>query len=354
MKTLYVVSNQDFGGKTSLIIGLGKYLQGKGYTVGYIKPFGAYRREVNERMSGRDVQFVRQELGLHEPPEDLIPVVLTPERFQDAIARADLNVFEQRVEMAWQRVGQDKDVLLIEGGRYPLEGASFNLASHQVAGRVDAAVLGVVRYENSFSVDAALGLRRLYGERLIGVVLNAVHRQYMRFVQDTVRPFLEANGLPVLAVLPQERMLLALSVQELVEHLDGQVVCCPDRTDALVEYLMVGAMTPDNAITYFRNRPNKAVITGGDRHDLQLVALETSTRCLILTGGQQPGEVVIARAQEVNVPLVVVKTDTLTAVQTIEQIWGKTSLHESSKAARIGVILQERFDFERFCGMMEL
>ncbi len=353
MKTLYVVSDDEFGGKTSLSVGLGKYLQQQGYTVGYIKPFGSYV-QVDERTAGRDAEFVRQELELPESLADLIPVVLTPGQFQEAVAHADLGAFEARFTAALQRVQAGKDVLLVEGGRWPLEGISFNLSSCQLAERINAAVLGVVKYENSMSLDAALGLRKLYGERLLGVVLNAVHRQYMRFVQETARPFLEANGLPVFAVLPQERMLLAISVQELVDHLKGEIVCCPDKTDALVEYLMIGAMTADHAISYFRNRPNKAVITGGDRHDLQLIALETSTRCLILTGNQQPGEVVIARAQEVNVPLIVVEPDTLTTVQTIEQIWGRTSLHEPAKLARIMTILQERFDLTRFCGMMGL
>jgi len=115
---------------------------------------------------------------------------------------------------------------------------------------------------------------------------------------------------------------------------------------------MVGAMTASSAITYFRRRPNKAVITGGDRHDVQLAALETSTRCLILTGNQQPSAVVVERAKQVGVPIIVVEPDTLTTVQSLEQIFGKTSLHQSKKVARFFNILQERFDFTRFYDMI--
>lgn len=49
----------------------------------------------------------------------------------------------------------------------------------------------------------------------------------------------------------------------------------------MVEHLMIGAMDVDSALTYFRRKPNKAVITGGDRPDIQLAALETSTKCTI-------------------------------------------------------------------------
>ncbi len=354
MKALYVTSTLDFGGKTSLIVGLGRQLQRSGQKVGYIKPLSTRPRDVDGQLIDRDVAFLQQELGLQDAAGDMAPITLNAAQVETAIKHDGLGAFESQFKAAYQRVSQGKDILLVEGGRQPLEGALFNLASHQVAERIDAQVLAVVKYEDCMSVDAALGLRGVYGERILGVVLNAVPRMYMRFVQETAQPFLESVGLPVLAVMPQERLLLAASAQELIAHLDGQVMCCADATGELVEYLMVGAMSAGSAITYFRKRPNKAVITGGDRQDVQLAALETSTRCLILTGGQPPSQVVIARAQEVNVPVVVVEADTLTTVQSMEQIMGKTSLHEPQKAARFGNILQERFDFGRFYGMMSL
>ena len=86
--------------------------------------------------------------------------------------------------------------------------------------------------------------------------------------------------------------------------------------------------------------------------DVQLAALETSTRCLILTGGYEPSAVVLARATEVGVPVVVVEADTLTTVQSVEQIFGKTSLHQAKKVSRFFNILQERFDIERFYNLI--
>jgi len=45
---------------------------------------------------------------------------------------------------------------------------------------------------------------------------------------------------------------------------------------------MVGAMGQEQALNFLEVKANKAVITGGDRADVQLAALETSTKCLIL------------------------------------------------------------------------
>jgi BioD-like phosphotransacetylase family protein len=261
---------------------------------------------------------------------------------------------ETRLLTARERVAAGKDVLLLEGGDHPLEGAMLNLSSPQVAALFDARVLVVVRYNDRLCIDRAAGMRAIYGDRLLGLVLNAVPRRQMRFVQRSAVPLLEARGMPVFAVLPEERLLSSISVEEMIARLHGEVVCCEDQLDGLIEYLMVGAMTAGSALTYFRRRPNKAVITGGDRHDLQLAALETSTRCLILTGGQQPSTVVLNRAREVGVPIIVVEPDTLTTVRQVEAIFGRTFMRQSRKSAHLCMIIEERFDFARLYDALAL
>jgi len=81
----------------------------------------------------------------------------------------------------------------------------------------------------------------------------------------------------------------------------GKVVCGEAALDEFVERFSVGAMDTGAALGYFQRLPNKAVITGGNRADIQLAALETSTRCLVLTGDQMPNQIIIARAREAGV-----------------------------------------------------
>ncbi len=353
MKTIYVTSAEDLGGKTSLIIGLGQHLQRSGNLIGYIKPLNTRAQIVEEQLIDRDTGFVRQMLGLIDPLSDMSPLALTPHIIEQEM-RSPQTGLSTQIDAAYRRLIRDQDVMWVEGGRHPFEGATLGLAAGHLIAMWDAQVLGVIRYTDHLFVDQAMALQSLFGQRLLGLVINAVPRACIPLVQQIAQPFLEQRGLPVLAVLPQERLLLSVSVQEVVEHLGGQVICCAGQMAELVEYLMVGAMTASSALTYFRSRPNKAVITGGDRHDVQLAALETSTRCLILTGQQQPSDVVISRAEQVGVPIIVVEPDTLTTVQSLEQIFGKTSLRQPRKAAHLCAMLQERFDFERFYGMIGL
>jgi BioD-like phosphotransacetylase family protein len=110
--------------------------------------------------------------------------------------------------------------------------------------------------------------------------------------------------------------------------------------------MMVGAMSVDSALTYFRRKPNKAVITGGDRPDIQLAALETSTRCLILTGNLRPSPLILGRAEEAGVPIILTRYDTMRAVETIETFFGKTRFHQEKKVDSFESLLIEHMDIE--------
>ena len=117
--------------------------------------------------------------------------------------------------------------------------------------------------------------------------------------------------------------------------------------DELVEDFSVGAMNVESALRHFQHVHNKAVVTGGDRADIQLAALETSTRCLILTGGLHPDARILARAQEASVPIILTQEDTLTTIERIERMSGKMRVREPQKIQRAMELGQEHVDFKR-------
>jgi BioD-like phosphotransacetylase family protein len=165
------------------------------------------------------------------------------------------------------------------------------------------------------------------------------------YIERRVTPFLTNNGLNVLGVLPNDPILMSASIRELAETLNGEVLCCKHRLDDLVERFSVGAMNVEGALKYFRKVRSKAVITGGDRPDIQLAALETDTRCLILTGNLYPNDIIIARAEERDVPIMVVPRDTLTIVQQVEDIMIRLRIRDKRKIDRAIQLVDEKLDF---------
>jgi BioD-like phosphotransacetylase family protein len=285
----------------------------------------------------------------------MVPVGIGPRTVEAILTGESQTDFAAKLMAAFQRVRAGRDVVVLEGGANLREGYLVGLPTPDVAQMLGASALVVVKYNDDLQIlDDALTARKRLGDTLVGVVLNAIPRQRMPFVQETVKPGLEARGVPVLAVLPRERLLLSVSVGDLRDFLSGKVLCCPEKMDELVEHLMVGAMSVDSALSYFRRKPNKAVITGGDRPDIQLAALETSTKCVILTGNLQPSPIILGRAEEVGVPMILVRQDTLTAVEVIERFFGKTRFHLEKKVRRFEEMLEDRFGFERLYQALEL
>lgn len=354
MATLYITSTETFSGKSALCVGIAKRLQRDGYAIGYMKPVSSGER-LAAGLVDEDADFFKQTFELPDSLDDMVPIGLGPRAVEALLEGKDPVEFGGRLSAAYERIAEGRDIVLLEGGANLREGYLIGLPTPKVAQMLGASALVVVKFNDDLQVlDDALTARARLGDTLIGVILNAIPRQRMPFVQEMVKPALEARGVPVLAVLPKERLLLSVSVGDLVEFLSGKVLCCSDKMEELVEHLMVGAMSVDSALSYFRRKPNKAVITGGDRPDIQLAALETSTKCVILTGNLPPSPIILGRAEEVGVPMILVRQDTLTAVEVIERFFGKTRFHLEKKVQRFEEMLEDRFDYEHLYAALEL
>ncbi|HEY9706771.1 MAG TPA: phosphotransacetylase family protein, partial [Oculatellaceae cyanobacterium] len=169
-----------------------------------------------------------------------------------------------------------------------------------------------------------------------------------------VRPFLERQGIPVLGMLPRSELLRSVSVRELVHQLQAEVLCRSDRLDLMVESLTIGAMNVNSALKYFRKGHNMAVVTGGDRSDIQMAALETSTQCLILTGQIPPQPFILGRAEELEIPILSVDLDTLSTVEIIDHAFGQVRLHEPIKVECIRQMMSKHFDIEQLMSQLGL
>ena len=158
---------------------------------------------------------------------------------------------------------------------------------------------------------------------LLGVVINMVTRYKHDYVQSQIAPPLESQGIKTLAVIPEDRTLLAPTVSQIASHLAGEfVVGDPDRDD-LIERVLIGGNILDWGETYFGRHENKAVIVRGDRPDIQMAALNTSTACLVLTGGHDLNQYIQLQADSQDVPVLVLESDTLTAARAFEELSGQ-------------------------------
>jgi BioD-like phosphotransacetylase family protein len=350
MKTLYIPSLQSFSGKTAVCLALGRRLQRDGYRVGYFKPLSTQMWEpIPGQTPDEDADFVRRTLGLEEPTEALVGVRLTPSLLRDTLCGCLGRDLMAEVRAAYERVAAERDVVLVEGGASLREGVGIGLGPAEVADALDAAVLAVVPFHNEMNlVDDCVVAQLRLGPRLLSVLVNSVPKESWDFVQSVARPCLEGRGIRVLGVIPREERLRAISVGELAQVLGAEFLTQPEQRDVLIENFVVGAMGVDQALPRIRRIPSpKAVITGGDRADIQWAALETTVACLILTGHLRPQPEVLRRAEELGVPILLARQNTMETVEAIERVFGKTRLGQPEKLARFEALMAEHFDFAR-------
>lgn len=343
MVTLYIISTTPYAGKSALCVALGRRFRADGHNIGYMRPVTTTIARIKEQMVDEEAELMRQNLKLTEPADTIWPVCLDPHTVE-AILRGEQGDYRKLVTDAFAKISAGKDIMLLEGGSTLTEGSMIGLSCQDISKLLQCKSLVVAKYDSELTIDNLLTAKQWLGGSLIGVVLDAVERSRLDFVQGVVVPFLNRHACPVFAVLPMERIFTSVTVAQLNEALQGEVICRPDLTNELVENLMIGAMSVDASLAYFRRKLNKAVITGGDRPDIQLTALETSTKCLILTGNFYPNPLIINRAEEAGVPILLVKHDTMTAVQLCEQAFQKIRFHQERKIDRFEKVLAERLD----------
>ncbi|WP_439341656.1 phosphotransacetylase family protein [Vacuolonema iberomarrocanum] len=344
VKHLLIGSTEAYSGKSAVILGIAHQLQQRGIGISYGKPVGTCPSEQGDCLD-EDVQFITQMLQL--PAEHVSPTLLslTPQVVQGRLTQQDTT--DYRVRLQEESIIQGVDLSILEGPGDLHEGRLFSLSLLQMAEALDASVALVSRFSPILLIDALLSAKQQLGDRLIGAVINDVPQDQMHQVESAIRPFLEASDIPVLATLPHSEVLRSVSVAELVHQLQAEVLCCGDRTDLLVESLKIGAMNVNSALKYFRKAHNMAVVTGGDRTDLQLAALETSTHCLILTGHIPPQKSILSRAEELEIPILAVDLDTISTVEIIEQAFGKVRLQEPVKAENMRQLIAQMCDSDR-------
>lgn len=352
MVHLYIASMTGFSGKSLITLGLGLMLKEKGYRVGYIKPFGKIPHKVGDTLIDADAEFMMKALEIQDPPELVSPFVVTCEA-QDSLLKGRASDKFELIKKALQSLA-NKDIVLVGGAADLFEGSVFGINGLRIINYLNAKTLVVSPWSGDSSVDAIAGARELIGDNFIGAVINKVPQNAHDHVVKSVVPYLEKQGIHIFASLHKDILLDSITVRQLNDILNGKILCCEDGTDDFIENFSIGAMDVDSALKYFRRTPNKAVITGAHRADIQLAALETSTKCIVLTGGMYTNEVILDKAKITGVPIISVHEDTFSTVEKIEAVLGKIRIREQKKVLKTKEIVEKEFDFKRFLKEIKL
>lgn len=348
-KHLLIGSLAAHSGKSAAVLGLGPQVLSRGVAFAYGKPLSMNLGTAALSGIDLDVQFIVSALGL--TPQQIVPSVLTVNG-ADVQKRLQTDRSGFTVPPVASSLDSNHDLVLLEGPSNLAEGQLFGFSLLQQAEQLEASVLLVARCQSLAVVDELLLAQIHLGDRLCGVILNDIPEKLSQSVVDFVVPFLAQRNIPVFGQIPSHPLLRSISVREMVHQLKAEVLCCPDRLNLMVEQLSIGAMNVNSALRYFNRAHNMAVVTGGDRTDIQLAALESSTNCLILTGHFSPNSIVINRAEDLEVPVLSVDLDTLTTVELVDKAFSEARFSETIKVDCIQQLFKTHVDTDRLLNQL--
>lgn len=344
MVGIYVGATSGYSGKNMIAMGIGLKLQKEGYRVGYMKPVGALPQEKNGVLGDADAFFVQDILGLAENPALVTPVVVDQD-FKMKAFTGKCDDLMPRIKAAYEELGKDKDVMIVAGSGSMYSGKYCGLDGVSVVKALGIKAIVIDRFVKELNYDYLLSMKERLGDQLLGVLLNDIPPSFKEELDTLLHPFLESKGIKVLGKIPSDPLMGAIKVADLADRLGGRIITAQDKSERVVENFLIGTMQVENFMTHFRKSKKSAIIVGGDRSDVQLVALEGQCQCLVLTGNLYPNDIIMTRAEVLEVPIVVVRDDTFTVAKKMEAILSRHKLRDVIKIQHGSQLVSSIIDF---------
>ncbi len=352
---IFIAATRQNDGKTTTSLGLIAALQQYFPRIGYIKPVGQRFVEIEEQKIDEDTVLMDSVYSMNCPLVDMSPIAVEPDFTRKYLQSANNEALVKRIKKAFDRVAWEKDFVLCEGSGHAGVGSVFDLSNAQVARTLEAKVIIVTQGGIGKPIDEVALNQALFekeGVEIIGVILNKVLGSKVDYVADFARRGLKRKGLELLGVIPHQRVLSCPTVDLVREELNAELLNEPPNLRRLVTDVVVGAMSAQNAVKYFRH--DALLITPGDREDIILAvrdSLDTQTddkmAGLVLTGNLRPNASLLKMIRTMSIPVLLAAQDSYEVAAKVHDLTVKTRPSDAEKISLIRNIIATSVNVKR-------
>ncbi|MBN2157400.1 MAG: phosphotransacetylase family protein [Candidatus Lokiarchaeota archaeon] len=324
-KSIYIMSTASASGKTAVSIGLFLVFKEDGMNSGYFKPIGDPFSDVKVTKADKDVNVIHRMLDRKYSREEICPIFISPTAFLDEIPFDKVKGVQELIKDAFEEMASKTDILFIEGNHDYTQFHSLGLDDPQLAKLLESPVVLVSMCKDDSDLDKIImALEEINRNELDlkGIILTNMTDLQLTKIKEKYEQIFQRRNVPLLGVIPQSKLLSSPTVGEVLEATGGKLLTEEINVvkDNRVERFIIGAMQCNDAITYMRKSQNLGVITGGDRSDIILTAIELGVSLIVLTGNLQPEVQALAKAEEEGIPIILVSTDTYTTAMNIQNV----------------------------------
>ena len=341
MNTLIVASLRSSTGKTNFIVGLTEALQKK---VGYMKPFGDRLLYSKKRLWDYDAALMTGLYAMKEHPDDMS---LGFDHSKLRFMYNEESIKAKVLELA-ETISVGRDLLIVEAGKSISYGTSVHLDALSLARYLNGKVLFVISGDDDTILDDIMFVKRSVDMKEIqvaGIIVNKVHN--VDDFKETYLPEIKQTGLNVLGVLPHQSELTYFSLRYLSDKLFAKVLTAEANLGRRVKNIFIGAMSGNVAVQKpLFKKEDKLIITGGDRSDMILAALNHNATGIILTNNILPPSNIIAKAEESGTPMLLVTPDTFQVARQIDRMEPLLTKEASDKVELLKNMVKANVDID--------
>lgn len=358
---IFVAGTRMNDGKTTTCLGLFAALQQKYPKVGFIKPVGQRFVEIDGQLIDEDSVLLEKTYKVETPISSMSPIAIDStftKRYLDDPEQMGAEL-THKVCNAFDRASWEKNFTLIEGSGHAGVGSVFGMSNARVAKLLGAKAIIVSRGGIGQPIDEIALNKALFdqeGVEVVGAIINKVQIDKMEMIRSYTSRALQRLGIPLLGLLPSEKVLASPNLEQIRERIGGSQLNQVDEIrPRRFNHIVIGAMTATSFLDTVS--PDTLLITPGDREDIVLAALSHETHnttgsisCIILTRGIQPSSQLLERIMTSRIPFITVATDSYTVASRIHSMTVKTQPGDDDKIPLIKKIIQENIDLNQIVG----
>jgi BioD-like phosphotransacetylase family protein len=352
---IFIAATRQNDGKTTVSLGLIAALQQHYPRVGYIKPVGQRFVEIAEQKIDEDILLMDSVYSLNCPLVDMSPIAVEPDFTRKYLQSSNNDALVKTIQKAFDRVAWEKDFVLCEGTGHAGVGSVFDLSNAQVAKILGAKVIIVTQGGIGKPIDEVALNQALFekeGVEIIGVIINKVIGTKLDYVSDFARRGFKRKGLELLGVLPHEGLLPKPSLELIRDELKAELLNSQAGLHNLVDDVVVGAMSAQNAMSHFRG--GALLITPGDREDIVMAAwtvlaarTEQQMAGIVLTGNLRPKEAVLNIIGAMPTPVLLAGQDSYEVASIVHDLTVKTRPADAQKISIIRDLVAKNVNLKR-------
>ncbi len=318
-----------------------------GLRVGFVKPFGTDPVFIDGRWVDHDAHLLKQSLQLKESLETLCPYLVSDETWR---SRGNDEIMAG-VKSLVTELSESKDLVIIMGSKHIFfDDAACPIPDISFIPELNADLLLIHRYRKiSRTVYSLLSVSSLVGSKMRGIILNRIPPEEIEQINSGLVPTLRQKGIPILSALPEDPVLSFRSIQEVSEVLDGVILWGGGDLEKPVGAMTVGSADLPGELLVFKRAYNKIILLQAsfDESKTETSPGPRPVAGILLTGGRQPPSQLVEVAKRNRLPLLLVKEDTFTALQKLEQSTSHLSPDDAAKVRQMTSLMEREGGFDR-------